>query len=443
MNEKYESPEQRLQAADPAVSASPLGEDILSTPGARHSATRLPRKLNSSALVGAGTGVAAIALALNLSLAGVSSEPLITLGDNSNARNQSTSLASGSAPEGLANDVASTDKMMIWQDYNYIAGSDLSTEAGTGFIYKVSKVGEPRAILQNLADYFGVAGKPSTDEYSTPEYPSYSISGDNYYLNINWSGTGSWSYGSWTNAVWEECVYPLEDSRSSTEEAVDSETVDSETVDALPLCKEPVPTPELIPSKSQLQSEAFELFSATGFNGSISDVVVYRDEWGAWANASYLVDGQPVAIDWSAGWGSDGKLSWAGGHSVSIEKVDGSFGTISPSAAVERLNDGGWWGGLPYSFYASNAVTSEAAASYPMTDGERQTIEVTVGSAESVLLTVYDATGNTWLVPGYAMNHDLGWFDAVIAVEDGVIELPDYSDVMPMDSEVKTSVLVD
>lgn len=434
MNEKYEPQEKRLQAADPAVSASSMGEELLTSAGSRHATTRLPRKIKGASLIAAGTGVAALALALNLSLAGINSEPLITLGDNANTGNESGSLASGMAPNSLGGDVATSDKLMIIQNYNYLAGSDLSNATGSGNIYKVSRVGEPKAVLQSLADYFGVSGTPTQDEYSTPEFPSYSISGETFYLNINGSGTGSWSYGSWNNSAWEECAYPSDDTRSSTDEAVDS---------TLPLCVDPVPTPELIPSKSQLQAEAYELFAATGFNGSLSDVVVYKDEWGAWATASYLVDGQPVAIDWSAGWGSDGNLSWAGGHSVAIEKVDGSFGTISPSAAVERLNDGGWWGGLPYSFYAANSLTGGSGVSYPTNYEEGETIDVTVSSAESVLLTVYDASGNAWLVPGYVMNHDLGWFDAVIAVEDGVIELPNYSEIMPMEGEVKTSVLVD
>lgn len=435
MNEQFEGPEQRLRAADPAsATESSLPEAMLENLGNRKPRLKTAKRVRKSAIAGGGAGVAALALTLTLSLAGGGQQPLIKLGDNSAASAVSDRAGLSGAPTAGQSDAGleSVDKMsMVWQAYNYVPGDNLSTEGSRGLIYKVARTGDPIQILNSLATKFGVTGSAKEDEYSTPEYPSYSIQGDDFYLSIYWTGSGSWSFGKWSNQPWVDCVYPEGDQRSvDSSESTSEATEPAVTSEPLPVCVEPTPTPELIPSKSELQREAFELFASTGYNGSLSDVQVYRDDWGAWAVGSYYVGDKKVAIEWSAGWGQDGQLSWASGHSVSISPVAGDFGVISPKAAVARLNDGGWWGGLPSEYYQ----TVQAAVDYVSPAGsEGEVVDVTVESAELTLVTVYDAAGEVWLVPGYAMKLSLGWVESVIAVEDGVIELPDYSDVMPLD----------
>lgn len=434
MNAKHEGAEQRLRAADPASNhETPVAESVLGDLGQKKPSLRLPRRGKRAAIAGGGAGAAALALTLTLTLGGGPSAPLITLGDAS-AQTTAQAGRNGADSSLVAGAVESdaVDKMMIWQNYNYAAGAGLSDEAGRGSIYKVERSGDPKAILKGLAAIFGVTGTPTEDEYSTAEYPSYSITGEDFYLSIYWSGTGSWSFGQWVNEPWVDCVWPIEEGavEGRSAEGETTEATDSTAEETLPTCEEPVATPELIPGKSALQAEAFELFSATGYNGALSDIIVHRDEWGAWATAAYQVAGQPVAIEWSAGWGSTGELNWAGGHSVAVAKIDGDFGVISASAAVSRLNESGWWGGLPSIYYEDSYSTG--AIGYPM-GGEGDDIDVTIDAAEQVLVTVYDAAGEVWLVPGYAMSDSLGGVQSTIAVEDGVIALPDYSDVMPLD----------
>ena len=65
---------------------------------------------------------------------------------------------------------------------------------------------------------------------------------------------------------------------------------------------------------------------------------------------------------------------------------------------------------------------------------EVEIVDLTVDSAEDALVLIFDANGGAWLVPGLVMLNSEGWFDSVIALEDGVIELPepmDY-DIMPL-----------
>jgi hypothetical protein len=52
--------------------------------------------------------------------------------------------------------------------------------------------------------------------------------------------------------------------------------------------------------------------------------------------------------------------------------------------------------------------------------------------SEVATLGVWDANGGFWLVPGHIIFNDQGWFDSIISLEDGVIQLPTYEPVVPM-----------
>ena len=44
---------------------------------------------------------------------------------------------------------------------------------------------------------------------------------------------------------------------------------------------------------------------------------------------------------------------------------------------------------------------------------------------KATLLLLWDAEGNAWLVPGYAMQQPEGWWNAVVSLVEGVIALPE------------------
>jgi len=246
-----------------------------------------------------------------------------------------------------------------------------------------------------------------------------------------------------------------------------------------------------------MTAAALEIMAATGLAVTPSDLRIYRDDWGASVSASLKVDGQETALEWYVGWGADGTLSYASGHSVSVTDR-GNYNTISPKDAVARLGDWRWFGGVASSVYErlydsqpmlrggvayDTAVTSKESESAepapevsseptegavveptdsataeptdeistepaeeatveplpidPMpTEGELEieVIELTVESAEAALVLIYDANGGAWLVPGWIMINSEGWFDSIIGLEDGVIELPEpiEYDIMPL-----------
>lgn len=396
-------------------------------------------------------GAAAVALAIGITLPGaLRPEPLFVLAGSGGAENMAMATSAD----------ASTDaKSMIWPgwiEYNYIA-QGLSDERGSGEIFEVRRVGDPVELLQRVAAAFSVSGEVKEDDWSTPEFPSYSITGEDFSVNVWWSGPGGWYFSRWSND-WIGCV----------DEGFDPEAEPEESEKERGCLSEPYePTPELIPSESEMLSQATEIFGALGMEVDSNLARVWRDDWGGSVSVPLTLNGSSIPLEAYVGWDGKGRLSYASGYSIEIVSR-GNFDTISPLAAVDRISDWRWFGGVASHYYEemypigiarSDAAVSEPApadssmssdsiaADEPMPlpeeyPTEPEVIDVVIDRSVTALLSVYDAAGNMWLVPGYLLYNDQGWFDAIIAVEEGVIALPEPIEMMPLieDAPVETQV---
>jgi hypothetical protein len=435
----------RLQNADPGQQAPELPAHLVAL--ATRSKPRFQVSFKNLRIGLGSVAVAGLAIVSSFSLPGLMApQPLFTLASGSGAN--ALSATAESAP------VSDAKMGMIWPgyvEYNYLAG-DLSKETGSGSIYQAKLVGEPEEILRNLMNFFDMTGEIKKDEWSTDLYPSYSVqsksdNGIETNLSIYFSGTGSWSYSQWDSTYWNCGI--TEDSAAGSEDSTQA-------------CEQPKSTPELVPSEEQMRSQASELFANFGTVIPATDFKVYRDEWGGSAWAEITMDGIKLPISVSIGWDGKGNISYASGHS--FELVDrGEFKTISAFDAVARLGEGSWYGAPPASFYENQTVSvardmavsveqSESVDSVEPTEGavvednaiavdepmvneepvEPKIVDMTIERSETALLGVWDAQGGFWLVPGYVLFNDQGWFDSIIAVEDGVIELPKYEEIMPL-----------
>lgn len=416
-------------------------------------------------LVGAGS-FAAVALVAGLSLPQfLTPQPLFTMASGGS----SAMTSAESAP------MAADAKVgMIWPgyvQYNYLHDG-LSDQGGRGHIYQAQLVGDPTEILTKLMNFFGVQGEIVKDEWSTPQFPSFSVQSKNgsieTYLSIYWSGTGNWNYSTWDSSLWscsgsDEVVNDSSDSSSSASTDVATEEARA--------CNQPQPTPELIPSEDQMRQQAAELFKQLGMEIEASSFKTYRDDWGGSAYVELSFNGMPLPITVSVGWDLRGQLSYASGQS--FELIDrGEFDTVSAQAAVSRIQEGNWYGSAPSSYYenqpfygmARDAVATGSAVAVdsgesmaidgdmvapstePSESGiavgepsptdfetiEPEIVDLTINRSETAMLGVYDANGGFWLVPGYILYNDQGWFDSIISVVEGVIELPKYDDIMPL-----------
>jgi hypothetical protein len=178
---------------------------------------------------------------------------------------------------------------------------------------------------------------------------------------------------------------------------------------------------------------------------------VDRNEWGGNVAIAEQVAGQEIAIEWSVGWDQFGDLAWASGHSFEVIER-GEFATISAKDAVARIADGRWGGSAPSSVYSSMpmpmvrtaeaasdtatsseadpAVTDKPAVEPEPTPTEPKIVDLVVNKSEDAMLTIWDASGSVWVVPGYLLYNTEGWFNAIISLEEGVIALPDPTDYM-------------
>jgi hypothetical protein len=212
----------------------------------------------------------------------------------------------------------------------------------------------------------------------------------------------------------------------------------------------PEPTPELIPSKAELVKQTISTFAEFGITVTEGQLTVQRDDWGAYVTVSNSFDGQPIPIDFYIGWDSKGQISSISAASFEIVER-GEYGTVSPIEAVTRIKDGRWYGGFASQYYeqfnrpVGIARSSDAGVTLPApeeTPGEEPTepeiVDLTINRAESVLVSVFDSAGNMWLVPGYLLFNDQGWFDSIVSLVEGVIQLPEPYGIMPVEEPVKT-----
>ncbi len=440
----------RLRKADPANKAKtePLSAEILATAsksklrlGLTQRFELLSAKARGFALGGLVSGTAAI-LAVAV-LVNPTQTPLIQLA----ASYQGPSNGSNSMSE------ASDDKMMSMPffSYNYVAGPNLSNEGGSGQIYKLVRTGTPESVLQKIARLFEVQGSVKKFPDFSDANPGYffgesddpwGVDNQNPIVSVWWSGTASWYYSN-----------PSDSSISSDCKSLDSEGFCEEWV-------EPVATPELLPSKAEAIAKALEVFNATGLAVTESDLRVDMSEWGVSVTAAMVVDNQPTSIEWYIGWGSDGEISYAQGHSVVAQAV-GTYNTISPVQAMDRLDQWIWYGSPPSylyekypAIYSDMSVRNEPLVDPEVSETEEttepsepspsetttaepeptetepapvepQVVTLTIVRAESALLGIWDAAGDVWLVPGWIMFNDEGWWSTVISLIEGIIALPD------------------
>ena len=466
--------EARLAKADPAYksTAPTLSPELISEAikankqiGLADRFQLLSAKVRSLTLGGLASGVAGVAaIALVVT---ITPQPLIQL----SASPLSSQTASGMSAE-------SSDKMMSmpFQTYQYVAGPGLSNESGSGQVYKLVRQGTPESVLANLAEVFDISGSVKKFPDYSPEYPGFyygetddpwGIETQEPMVYIWWSGTGTWSY-----------------SNSLASSSISSDCVN---LDADGNCQEwvePVATPELLPARADAIATALEIFSSTGLSVTESDLRVDYSDWGVNISAALKVDGKPTSIEWYVGWSSTGELSYASGHAVVAQAV-GSYNTVSAAASVSRLSDWRWFGSAAYASYekyqppvSDLSVRSEPYAE-PATEPEvseteqpvepepgvsasptpvepepvepeptepapiepapiePEVITLTVVSAEAALLSIWDSAGDVWLVPGFILVNDQGWWSSIISLIEGVIALPEPStmDIMPLPAD--------
>ncbi|MEY4451059.1 MAG: hypothetical protein RLZZ380_180 [Actinomycetota bacterium] len=338
---------------------------------------------------------------------------------------------SQSQREGLS---SSDAKMSMWVEYEYVAGSGLSTAAGSDQVYRLNLNGSPEALVEKLAARFGVEGKLSKESYDDGKTYNYffgnKAKSEDASVSVYWSGTGSWYYGDYSKY--------------------------SEKVN--------------LPSKAAALAAAQEIFADTGLDVSEDAITLTSGDWGMVAQASLQVGGEDTALEWMVNWAPNGEIIGVSGHSVSIE-ANGTFGTISAKDSVKRLGDWRYGGSAASSYYGGGMAmmsrggtvssdvtdsgtepsveptaepygddtveptdaTTEEPSIDPIPEPTPEKVVMKLVSSKKTHLLIWDADGGAWLVPGFMLKNTEGWYSSVISLVDGIIALPKLdSGVMPM-----------
>ena len=315
------------------VGAPELSGDIVTGAPGRKAPRMVNRGRVAQLAAGSLTAVAAVsvgALVIGGSLT-ATQPPLFT----------AASGADGTRIAGAEAATSADAMIMPWVQYDYIAGDALGTSGGNGSVYELRRVGTPEDTLARIAALYGVGGSVERSEWFSDDYPSYVVGpedGSAPAVTTTWVGTGNW---------WYSNPAPFRDDQSW-------------------------PSPSLAPSDAEARALAAELFAGAGLSISAEQIEVYADEWQTTATGHLVVDGQRTALDWGVSWSATGDIQWASGHSIELVER-GSFGTVSPRDAVERLAD--WrWGAAPgpdfqgdVSFIAADSPVSSGMA---RTEGE-------------------------------------------------------------------------
>ena len=336
-----------------------------------------------------------------------------------------------SQPQREALGGSSDAKMMMWVEYEYVAGPGLSDAAGSDQVYKLNLNGSPEALVEKLAARFGVEGKLSKETYDEGKTYNYffgnNAKSENASVSVYWTGTGSWYFGDYSKF--------------------------SEKVN--------------LPTKASALATASEIFADTGLVVAEDAITLTSGDWGMAAQASLQVGGEDTALEWMVNWAPNGEIIGVSGHSVSVE-AKGTFGTISAKDSVERLGDWRYGGSAASSYYGGGMAmmsrggsvvssdVSESGSEPSVEPTEEPTVEPTpepteeptveptpeptpekvvmkLVSSKKTHLLIWDAKGGAWLVPGYMLKNSDGWYNSVISLVDGIIALPKLdAGVMPM-----------
>ncbi|RZT58217.1 hypothetical protein EV140_2460 [Microcella alkaliphila] len=433
-----------------AVGAPDLSSDIVTGAPGR----RAPRMVNRGrvAQVAAGslTAVAAVsvgALVIGGSLTGTQ-PPLFVAASGGDSR-----IAGAEA-------ATSFDSMpMPWVQYEYVAGDGLSGSGGTGAVYQLQRTGTPDDVLRAVAAQFGVGGSPERSEWYDETYPSYVVGpedGSAPVVTLSWIGTGNWWYSNPLPYV-ENPPQPSLAPTGSEAQSLAAEifaagglTIDPAAITLWEDDWQTTATGHLVVNGQRTALEWAVSWAPTGdiqwasghsievvdrgSFGTVSarDAVDRLDDW-RWSAApgpDYQGDMAFIAADASASSGmARSEVELVEPQEPSEELVapdlgDGSAEPLpgepgGPPVTVEPGDDGAE--PLPQPEPAPEPMPVPEPEPLP----EPEVVTVTVDAAESTLLLMWDADGNAWLVPGYAVEMPDGWFAAVVSLVEGVIALPE------------------
>lgn len=440
-----------LKKAAGVPRAPKLSEDIL------HSATKslsksgwrervgLLKKQNRLSLAGVATAVVLGLLVTPLVHPAITSEGFhLTLGaqqPSGGEANPTISVSQAQGSKALSDSIGPRFSDMQsyypmigspWLDQTYfLPSTKISDQPGSGTVYRVENLTDTESLAKKLSEFFGL-----NERLITKEIGALGSSADGNYHVANYQDAGvylsTFDYGSlqfsfFDPSAWvegpclhtEEAKTPVDLYGNPTKESDPSNTSKSYCT----VFKRP--TPEF-PNDKEAQLQVAQLAKKVGMKFDPEDVTINRTKDYLSAQVRLLAGGDETSYTWYVNWGNTGKIQNASGSVIRFAPV-ANLKTVSPIDAVSRMTDGRWYATMSGSLYRYPSAhwneKFETVTPKEPIESFRKT-RIVVELAMAISATVVDASGQEWIVPGYAMYQDKG-ITAIVALEDGVIELPE------------------
>jgi hypothetical protein len=348
-------------------------------------------------------------------------------------------------------------------------------------------------VLRNAAAYFGVSGESQKSQYFDAAWPSYVVGpedGSAPSITVSWSGTGSWWYnnplaypeqkclqekrvGKGSDSYFECTEYEPAITGLNPDEA-ETRRLASEFFTAMGVDYDPADITVMADEWSSFASVALVVNGQkTAIEWSISWSGNGELSW-AQGNAVTIVDAgefdtvsDAAAVerlaDWR--WFGAGPTDYQGGMWATRSSVEPSFDavtgdtvtgesgeTVEPAEPTEPTEPTVDPTEEPVPSETTEPVPSETTEPVPTetdapviepteapiplpTEPEMPVQTITIDESTDVLLLVWDANGKAWLVPGVALTGTDSWWQTVISLVEGVIQLPEPMpiELMPID----------
>ena len=453
MNEKFEQDEllSQLKKSAKAIRAPKLNDQMLENatrtsnkPGLMaHRVTR--GRFTRIGFVGFAASIGVSAWALTAVLVPASTNNFhLSLGAQAG---DSSSKVSGSAVSSGMLDVMYPGPPGFWLNVDVKASTVLSDEPASGMVYRVDNRGSVDSVAETLANFFNLDVQKIKSGYnadgtgmSTPNsaYLSDGPISLNVYqrgvLNFNYYNGNAWAHGPCLRE--ETAKVPVDEQGSSTE------TSDPENTNRT-YCAVYAEIDLKFPNDNAASKQVIELAHALGYEIDVTAVKLHRTEEMLYAQIPMMVGDQRSSFQWSVQWANSGEIISVYGYSIDFKPV-AQLNTISPLQAVERIGD-----------YRLGAVMSEHYRVFPSGhwnekyvargDGQAQVSTKKAFLVESSRLvpgSIVDASGQVWIVPSFALYGSVG-IQCVLALPDGVIDLPKKTTGQDVDVVSRFGVIVD
>ena len=320
------------------------------------------------------------------------------------------------------NDVGFGGVMMPAIGWNYTIAPSVSTEAPEGHVFSLSNFGGEREIASRLADEFGIR-TPVEEKIESDGFESY----------IGYSA-GTWkeeniSIQSSMNSTWIDYYDPAAQDwiRCQDSPNWNSATRDCSTVDF-----EEAPTHSEANTYVQALLDKFGLVSGNNLsvlkNGDYL-IRIFETDSDLTASAHLVLNGLPTAGGLQFHWVNGSKdLAMIDG-TLERAKDEGIFKTVNAETALDRMQK---YITLPS---IENRLTPSVNTFEGMTTEERKrlykyltnpkgvNIDVAVTRAEVGQVTIYDAAGRPWVVPGFHYFDDSGYVGSAFSLDGEYIQM--------------------